>query len=200
MRWWLALLLAGACATVQADALVDFCYNWSCKEEVGVWFSDPLLIGIKRDLALSRDAADERQRVARSVGKLFAEAATQTLIANDLAGNGRDSERDGRMDCIDHSTSTTRLLQLLETRGWLRWHRVLEPARRARFILVQHFAAQLEELPAVLAEAEASFAEEFADAVPRERFVVDTWFVDPGQPAVVMPLENWMRGDGPDVD
>ena len=199
MRWCLGLagcLLLGVCASALADDAVAFCYNWSCKNEVEVLFVEPLLIGIQRDLALSRDAADERERLARNIGRMYAEAAQQTPIANDLAGNGRDSESDGRMDCIDHSTSTTRLLQLLEAHGWLRWHRVLEPARRARFILVQHFAAQLEEQPR---HDNAPLADEVAEPPPA-RFVMDTWFVDPGQPAVVMPLENWMRGDGPDVD
>lgn len=192
MRWCVALLLAGLGAGALADESVAFCYNWSCKEEAEAHFAEPLLIGIRRDLALSRDAADERQRLARSVARLYAEAARQLPIANDLAGNGRDSENDGRMDCVDHSTSTTRLLQLLEGRHWLRWHRVLEPARRSRFLLVQHFAAQLEELsPPVQGEEGAGEA---------PRFVVDTWFVDPGQPAVVMSFENWMKGEGPDVD
>lgn len=200
MRWWLGLcgyLLLGTCASALADDAVVFCYNWSCKNEVEVLFVEPLLIGIGRELALSVDAADERERLARNIGRLYAEAAQQTPIGNDLAGNGRDSENDGRMDCIDHSTSTTRLLQLFEARGWLRWHRVLEPARRARFILVQHFAAQLEELPF---DEGAPQADDTAEVSPPQRFVFDTWFVDPGQPAVVMPLENWMRGDGPDVD
>jgi hypothetical protein len=28
-----------------------------------------------------------------------------------------------KMDCIDHSTSTTRLLSCSNARGYLRWHR-----------------------------------------------------------------------------
>ncbi len=31
------------------------------------------------------------------------------------------------------------------------------------------------------------------------RFVVDSEFFDNGQPAVGMPLENWLAGDGPHV-
>jgi hypothetical protein len=31
------------------------------------------------------------------------------------------------------------------------------------------------------------------------RYVVDSWYVDNGKPALVMPLQNWMDGEGPDV-
>ena len=31
------------------------------------------------------------------------------------------------------------------------------------------------------------------------RFVVDSWFVDNGQPAVILPLAEWKEGAGPDV-
>jgi hypothetical protein len=31
------------------------------------------------------------------------------------------------------------------------------------------------------------------------RFAVDSWFVDNGQPAVILPLDEWKKGAGPDV-
>jgi hypothetical protein len=31
------------------------------------------------------------------------------------------------------------------------------------------------------------------------QFVVDSWFVDNGQPAVILPLADWKKGAGPDV-
>lgn len=32
------------------------------------------------------------------------------------------------------------------------------------------------------------------------RYVVDSWFVDNGQPAAVMALENWLAGEGQNVE
>jgi hypothetical protein len=88
------------------------------------------------------------------------------------------------MDCIDHSTSTTRLLRLLEARGSLSWHRVLEPeVRNWAFVFPAHWSAVIEEKTDVAAP----------------RFVVDSWFVDNGQPALLLPLEDWKKGAGPDV-
>ena len=40
----------------------------------------------------------------------------------------------GSMDCIDHSTTTTRLLKMMARRGMLRFHHVLEPVERARVL------------------------------------------------------------------
>ncbi len=188
---WLLLIICGWAMTAKADETVLFCYNWSCAAEARVTFAEPLLRSLTRLVIKAGDAAEERRQLAKAVGRLYAEAARQSPIAADRAGNMKDAEANGRMDCIDHSTTTTRLLKLLERRGALHWHRVLEPVRRRRFILVQHFSALVEEI-------RPSRDEESANAAPR--YVLDTWFVDPGEPALVMPLENWMNGEGPDVD
>jgi len=29
--------------------------------------------------------------------------------------------------------------------------------------------------------------------------VIDSWFVEQGEPAVVLPLDDWLDGDGPYV-
>ena len=34
---------------------------------------------------------------------------------------------------------------------------------------------------------------------PGQRYVVDSWFVDNGEPAVVLPLAEWLKGGGPNV-
>jgi hypothetical protein len=196
MRGLLFVLLLLPALAVRADETVLFCYNWSCANEARVTFPEPLLRALKYRIGKAVDAADERQRLAKAIGRLYAEAVEQSPIGADRAGNRRDAESDGRMDCIDHSTTTTRLLKLLERRGALHWHRVLEPVRRRRFIVTQHFSALVEEnRPVVVAASDG------ADGVPPSaRFVIDTWFVDPGQPALVLPLANWMDGEGPDVD
>jgi hypothetical protein len=49
------------------------------------------------------------------------------------------------MDCIDHSTTTTRLLRLLEIGAGCSFHRVLEPVRRIRYLFEVHYSAQIEE-------------------------------------------------------
>ena len=94
----------------------------------------------------------------------------------------------GTMDCIDHSSTTTKFLRLLEGRGALHFHRVLEPARRGW--VFQHYSAQIEEIQPELMHAETEHI---------HRFAVDSWYVDNGHPAPVIPLETWHEGSDPDV-
>ncbi len=181
---------------VHEDARVSICYNYGCNREVEIRYHRASLNRLAARLALASSAEDERTRLAQEIGRMYRIAATQSPVAADRAGNFLDGGEAGRMDCIDHSTSTMRLLELLEARGWLRFHRVVEPARRTRFIF-QHFSAVIEE------RAEGEGIEGGADALlsapPAQRYVVDTWFVDNGEPAVVLPLAEWLNGGGPDV-
>lgn len=217
-----------------AGGAFDICFNYGCLAERTVDVTGTTLDDIRRQLAAAPDAPAEREVLARAVGTLLAVAGQQTPVSADRAGNYLDQEVEGRMDCIDHSTSTTRVLRMLEARGWLRFHRVLEPERRTRFIL-QHFGAVVEErtagdeggrreaarrvsaspavpdyVPTMLALCDcAEVLDDLARTEDRqgptaassagERFVIDSWFVDNGEPAVVLPLAEWLDGGGPNV-
>ncbi|HUY02862.1 MAG TPA: hypothetical protein VMV33_06215 [Rhodocyclaceae bacterium] len=182
-----ALLLAQAPA--RADEQVTVCYNYGCASRQTVNFTARQLDQLHQMLAAASTAAAERSALARAVGRLYAWAGEQSPIWRDRGGNYADGGVDGKMDCIDHSTTTTRFLRLLERCGWLRFHRVLPPVRRVRFLISVHWSALIEELPSPGAGPAAA---------PR-RFVVDSWFVDNGRPAVVLPLQQWLNGGGPNV-
>ena len=161
-------------------ANVNLCFNYGCVTRQPVTFDTPRLQALIQDLRHTQNAAEERARLAVVIGRLYALAAEQSPIGNDKAGNFADDGVYGRMDCIDHSTNTTAFLRLLDERGALRWHKVLPPARRLRFWLSQHFSALIE-------------TQESA------KYVVDSWFVDHGEPAIILPLDDWEKGEGPDV-
>lgn len=211
-----ALAQATARPVLEASggAEVSICHNYGCREEAVVTYHRATLARLERRLARARSAAEERAQLAGVIGRLYRVAGTQTAVGADRRGNLLDDEADGRMDCIDHSTSTTRLLALIESRGALRFHRVVEPARRTRFIM-QHFSAVIEvlsaderlaRLPPGQALAGCNCTEDGlmieapdGDERPGERYVVDSWFVDNGEPAVVLPLAEWLNGGGPNV-
>lgn len=175
------LLLAGVAV---ADESVRLCYGYGCLVQADIRYSEARLREIGRLLQSAVDAADERKMLADAVGRLYGWAGEQSDIRNDRGGNYADAGVPGKMDCIDHSTSTTRLLGLLEARRYLRWHRVREvEVRYFAFVFPAHYSAVIEEKR----EGEAP------------RFVVDSWFVDNGQPAVILPLDEWKKGAGPDV-
>jgi len=183
----LPLLLAGA---AWANAPLEVCYNYGCAVEEIVIFSDSRLNWAREMLIVARTPERERELLALVIGQLYAWAGEQTPIWRDRGGNLDDEGVNGSMDCIDHSTTTTRFLEMIARRGWLRFHRVLPPQRRSRFLFDQHFSAAVEELGPV---RDAGHPEP-------ERYVVDSWFRNNGEPAVIMPLEKWLEGEEPHGD
>ena len=185
MKAWPALAIMLLALPAAADEVTLVCYNYGCATEDLVVFSEERLNWARDLLAAAANAATEREYLALVVGQFYAWAGEQTPISADRGGNYADDGRPGSMDCIDHSTTTTRFLRLLESRGFLRFHRVEEPAVRHRFIFGQHFTAVIEEIKDIEGE---------------RRYAVDSWFVDNGQPPVILPLEDWLRGGGPNVN
>ncbi len=216
------LALFSPATEAASDASIGICFNYGCNTEVPVWFRETDLLMVRETLSRVTDPESEREAIASALAQLYRVAGGQTPIFADRAGNLRDAGVEGRMDCIDHSTSTSRLLGLLEDRGWMRFHRVVEPARRSRLIL-QHFSAVIEEYatqigapgeeatldhvgyllkfcdcPDVLDDLEQDRGQG-VEVAPGARFVVDSWFVDHGEPAVILPLADWLKGEGPNV-
>ena len=216
------LVVLSLCMPAWAQVVqVPLCYNYGCSAHGEVVFASLSLERVHARLLAAPDPPTERTALAAVIGELYGLAAAQTPVGTDRAGNFLDHGVDGRMDCIDHSTNTTLFLAMIEARGMLRFHRVLEPARRMRFI-VQHFSAVIEEIepPAALQPkpevpdhvplllALCDCAEVLGDipvpvpvvnSRPGERYVIDSWFVDNGEAAIVLPLANWLDGEGPNV-
>lgn len=193
MRRWIAfsaLLLWSVGALAQAR--VEICFNYACLSTATVSYSRQQLRQVRDLLDDATDAAHERELIGVAVGRMLGWAGQQSPIHADRGGNFADDGVYGRMDCIDHATTTTRLLRLLEQRGWLRWHRVLAPEVRTRLVIFDHWSAVIEEAP------KAPFRDEHP--LSRARYAVDSWFYDNGQPAVVMPLDEWMDWEGPRVE
>ncbi len=175
--WLLALTLLSLAA--HADEEITICYNWGCHTQARVVFdvNDLLRIGALFDGADT--PALERASIRLAVGMMARIAGEQTPTHNDRGGNLDDDGMDGRMDCIDHAHNTTAYLHLLERRGWLRFHQVLEPVRRAPWLVDVHWAARIQ------------------DREDGTEYVVDSWFFDNGQPAAIFTLPEWKRGAEP---
>jgi len=198
----LVLFFVLTAAQAQGGAEVDICFNYGCQAQVRIRYSDAQLEAVRQMLAAAEDAGRERAALAVAIGQLYGWAGEQSAIRNDRGGDYADDAVYGRMDCIDHATSTTRLLRLLDARGWLRFHRVDEVARRWRFLIFQHFTAVVEEIRppiGIVATAAAAIPTALSGGRPAARFAVDSWFYDNGMAAVVLPLDQWLDGAGPDV-
>ena len=170
--------------SAQAEQRVTVCFNYGCFTQAEVIYDDQQLRELGQILTPARDASAERAAIAIAIGRLLGWAGGQAPIVADRGGNYADDGVYGKMDCIDHSTTTTRLLQLIDGQGLLRFHRVLEPALRSRFLIFEHYSALVEEVEAT-------------EPAAGRRYVVDSWFFDNGEPAVVMPLARWQAGESP---
>lgn len=141
------LILSFAGLSAHADALIVVCYNWGCQTQRAVSFPDPWLRKTLQPLRQARTPEAERAAVAEVVHRLYLKAAEQIPIANDEPGNEEDDDVDGRMDCIDHSTTTRNMLSYLKLHHLLRWHDVGPYAHRALFVLSHYSATLLETRP-----------------------------------------------------
>ena len=158
---------------------VTICYNYGCAVEANIEIDLEDVAQLDQLFAEVANAAVERGSIQLAIGFMNRVAGKQTPIRNDRGGNFADDGVDGRMDCIDHSKTTTAYLKLIEARGLLSYHRVLEPVRRAPLLVNDHWSARIQEN-----ESE-------------EQYAVDSWFLDSGEPAAIFPIRDWLKGAEP---
>lgn len=178
MRYWLILLWLWPVAGWAVS--VDICYNYDCAVHAKVQLTSTQMRNVRELFIDTPTPQQERSAVSLAIALLEGDAAEQTPTGNDKGGNVADNGVDGRMDCIDHAHNTTAYLRLLQRFGFLAFHDVLDPVERAPLLLNAHWAAEIME------------------SASSQKFVVDTWFRDNGAPAVIYPLQDWLRGASPD--
>jgi hypothetical protein len=172
--------LAAPGLSAHAEELM-ICYNYGCYTRARVDYGEAQLERLRQQLAAAENAAAERAAISAVIGRMYAIAGEQTPVWRDKGGNYADGGDNGKMDCIDHSTNTGAFLRLLQAHGWLRFHEVLEPLLRRRFFFAEHWAARIRERET------------------QKVYIVDSWFFDNGQPAAVLPVEDWLAGNTPNV-
>lgn len=121
--------------------------------------------------------AEERKNIARAVGLMERLVGPLTGTSGDKGGDWAGFGQPGQMDCIDEATNTTTYLALFARAGFLKWHSVADRATRGWFILGwPHTTAVIQ------------------DRQSGERYAVDSWFLDNGQPPFILPLKVWRDG------
>ena len=177
LRRWLFLVMGLASSLAYAESYVVVCYNWGCLKQVSVVYPDAWLKKTLAPLRQTKTPAEERAAAAEVVRKLYVKAAEQTPIGADEAGNEEDEMVNGRMDCIDHSTTTANMLSLLQKKRALRWHEVGPYAHRT-LLVASHYSATLVET---------------GDATDDDSHVytIDPWDVEHGSLPPVAPVREW---------
>lgn len=160
------------------EAYIEFCFNYGCEDTALVRFEADTLARAGELFAPVKTPAEERTAIARAIVLLYGIAGEQTPISADLAGNKQDEDVNGRMDCIDHTRTISRLLALFEKRGWLRHHTIVEEPVHRRFFIFDHIAPALDERPA----DEPAAAENTATPAPPTQTAVRAADVGPSSP------------------
>ena len=158
---------------------IPVCYDFGCKSgavvnlpvaewrEVAGWFSPA-----------APTPEQERQQIKQAIGWMEVLIGRHTPTHKDLAFNLPASQEDlsdlfpGQQDCIDEAVNTTTYLRLLEQKGLLRHHTVIEQAYR-KALFDQHWAGQVREI------------------VSGKRYVVDSWFQPNGYLPVIQNSPDW---------
>ncbi len=169
-------LFLAFCLPAHAEE-VKICYNYGCAADATVTFSEQQLANVAVLFRGLLNAAEEREAIAQAVGMLARYAGEQSPVFRDK-GRDNDGNVDGRMDSADHSINTTAYLRVLEKRDLLKLHRV--QSRVVRGATKAHWAARITEIRT------------------HQEFAVDSWFFANGHPAVIFPLDEWLKGAKPD--
>ncbi len=177
---------------------IAICHDLGCKAQSAVTLSWEQFIDITRLFEpTAKTPRIERGQIRKAIALFERIAGKQTPVhrdkgrnPNSIAPSSRPQNQvrtaslslipprhygniEGQMDCVDESRNTTRFLALLEQRGLLAWHRVLDAAFRTPRLFEPHWGAQIEE------------------TVNGKRFAVDSWILDNGEPPYIQRLEAW---------
>tara|TARA_B100000686_G_scaffold341164_1_gene418121 strand:+ start:75 stop:626 length:552 start_codon:yes stop_codon:yes gene_type:complete len=158
---------------------LSVCYQANCLEEINFTVSEGTHRKINTFFLLITSAIEEREAIRHAVRSLYLEAAKHSPIASDRGGNFKDYSVKGRMDCVDHSRNSTKFITYIQQQGWLNYHKVGEIVWRNPLLINLHYASQIIEINTL------------------RSWVVDTWFLDFGELATVVPYDKWKDGYSP---
>lgn len=125
----------------------------------------------------AESAADERARIARAIALMENLVGPLAGTANEKGRNFKGVGIDGQMDCIDESTNTTSYLTMMAQDGLITRHSVEDRVTRGYVIFGWPHTT------AVIRDNETG-----------ERYAVDSWFPDNGEPPFILPLPVWQNG------
>lgn len=160
------------------------CYSHECSRQQFVRLDDQQWQATRALFSpAATSAAEERAMIRRAIAQLEQFAGVLAGTSAERGGNIAGAGLPGQMDCIDESTNTTTYLSLLQQDGLLHWHTLQEPGRRSKWVLDVHWAAVISE------------------TASGQRWAVDSWFLDNGEPPYIQRLEDWLdKEDFPEQD
>ena len=190
-----ALLALAGCATPShiEEALLHHdnnptvrfthCSAFGCRAQFGMVFTQAEWDEIGAFFIGTRDAADERQRIAKAVSRFEQIAGPKDGTDKDVGGTGMFDPGDGHLDCYAEASNTSVALQMMQKSGFLKYHVVDRVTMRGvpfGTLGLVHATATIKEIS------------------NGHLWVVDTWFFDNGGPTFVIDRDEWRGGWTPE--
>lgn len=192
------VLALGACTSVEWDPLseskwdpvasyhhtepdplhFEVCYNHGCADRAEVSWTISQWTAVHTLFEPTPTSAeDERERIAAAVALMERMTGEQAGTDGDVGGTFSGMGHMRQLDCVDETVNTTTYLILLREQGLIRWHVLDNPATRGYFVTGWPHAT------AVIEEKDTG-----------ERFAVDSWFGNNGEPPAIVALPDWYDG------
>lgn len=190
---WLLLLLAGQ-GVADSDQEVELirnpepshfniCFNHGCQNLADVSLTAEQWQKIRQIFSPPAGSPpEERDQIAQAVGKLESLVGKLTGTDKDRGGNLAGLLLTNQMDCIDESTNTYTYLVMMNNDRLLKYHVPAGNATRILPYIFPHTTAVIQNISTA------------------DRYAVDSWFLDNGQPPFVVPLRAWRWGWEPGDD
>lgn len=152
-----------------------YCHSHNCKDRSRLSLSeDQWKDAIWRLVPMPASAAEERERLSMAAADFERVVARETGTEADVGGSFAGFGKSGQLDCIDESLNMTMFLRLVDGQGLLRYHAPSSPITKGNmFDQWPHYTATMVEL------------------ATGQRYTLDSWYFDNGQPALVVRNETW---------
>lgn len=162
----------------------SICFHNTCKDIANLSLDDSQWRQIKNVFSPAADNAEqERNQIKRAIALFEQFSGQQSPTYLDRAKNDLSSGAHGQLDCIDEATNTSVYLKIIDQANLLQFHQ--QASRITRGI----FSGNAPHTTATIIERQSG-----------ERFAVDAWFEENGQPPYIVSLEQWKQGWKPSKD
>ena len=161
-----------------------YCINAGCGKQWPIKFSEAEWAEIGAFFQGTRDAADERGRIAKAMSRYEQIAAPKGGTQYDEGGWDMGGPEDGQLDCFAEAANTGTALLMMSNAGFLKFHTPLTDEPTMRGALYGTFG---------LVHASATMRENANGHL----WVVDTWYKPSGGPSYVVDRDEWRGGWSP---
>lgn len=165
-------------AAAPTPAAFAVCHSHGCADSEMVGLSADEWTSIASEFDPEATPAEERESIRRAIAKFERLVGEKTRTHYDKGGTFPGVGGPGQLDCVDEMANTKTYLALLQSAGLLRQH---VPAGR---VATGFF--------------EGTFWPHTASTIREndtgDRFVVESWLLDNGEPPLIVPVAEWTGG------